>query len=247
MSLYKPIFCSANIRRYVVTKHKLPQYRGLLTVAQVATGINAAHRNARRLYEDARFMHDAKRLPSATALAILSIEETGKPTILRQLALAESESECQQLWRAYRSHTHKNMMWILGQLVAQGHRQLEDFLPAFDPTSDYPVILENLKQLGFYTDHYTTGKWSDPAEVDLDFISKYLLNMASVLSDHPTTTETEIELWVKHMLPVKHAPADASKNAMRAWYDDMRQRGLTNASPEYINSVLEYDQFPEQA
>lgn len=224
--------------------NKLPQYRGKLTVVQIAAGINGAHRNARRLYEDARFMYDAKRLPTATALAILSIEEAGKPTVLRQLALAESETEYKQLWRAYRSHTHKNTAWVLGQLVAQGKQRLEDFLPAFDPTLDHPDILENLKQLCLYTDHYTTGKWSDPAEVDLDFISEYLLKVASVLSNHPTITEIEIELWIKHMLPVKHASVDASKIALRAWYDDMRQLGLTNISPDYIDSVLEHRQFP---
>ncbi|WP_296822007.1 AbiV family abortive infection protein [Thiobacillus sp.] len=227
-----------------MAKDKLPQYRGLLTAGQIATGINAANRNARRLYEDAYFMYEAKRLPSATALAILSIEEAGKPTILRQLALAETDGECKQLWRAYRSHAHKNTAWILGQLVAQGKQRLEDFLPAFDPTSDHPDMLENLKQLCLYTDHYTTGRWSDPAEVDLDFISEYLLKMASVLSNGPTTTEIEIELWIKHMLPVKHEPPDVSKNALKAWYDDMRKLGLTNMSPEYIDSVLEHNQFP---
>ncbi len=180
-----------------MAKDKLPQYRGLLSAVQVAAGINAAHRNARRLYEDACLMYEAQRFASATALAILSIEEAGKSTILRQLALAESETECKQLWRAYRSHTHKNTAWILGQLVAQGKQRLEDFLPAFDPASDHPDILENLKQLCLYTDHYTTGKWSSPAEVDLGFISEYLLKVASVLSNNPETTEIEIELWIR--------------------------------------------------
>lgn len=189
-------------------------------------------------------MYEAQRFASATALAILSIEEAGKSTILRQLALAESETECKQLWRAYRSHMHKNTAWILGQLVAQGKQRLEDFLPAFDPASDHPDILENLKQLCLYTDHYTTGKWSSPAEVDLGFISEYLLKVASVLSNNPETTEIEIELWIKHMLPVKHSTADVSKNALRAWYDDMRQLGLTNILPEYIDSVLEHNRFP---
>jgi len=49
--------------------------------------MNAATRNARRLAADARLLLDAGRLPTAAALATLSIEETGKVSILREIAV----------------------------------------------------------------------------------------------------------------------------------------------------------------
>ena len=45
--------------------------------------MNAARRNARRLAEDAKLLLEAGRYPTATALAVLSIEESGKMSILR--------------------------------------------------------------------------------------------------------------------------------------------------------------------
>jgi AbiV family abortive infection protein len=63
-------------------------YSGPLDALKVAEGINAANRNAQRLATDARILLDVKRYPTAAALAALSIEEGGKSSILRGLALA---------------------------------------------------------------------------------------------------------------------------------------------------------------
>ncbi len=56
-----------------MSRKKLSQYAGSLDAAQIAQGINAARRNARRLAEDAKLLLETARYPSATALAILSI------------------------------------------------------------------------------------------------------------------------------------------------------------------------------
>jgi hypothetical protein len=53
---------------------KLIGYKGTLTPQQIADGINAANKNANRLTSDAKFLLDAGRYPSATSLAILSLE-----------------------------------------------------------------------------------------------------------------------------------------------------------------------------
>ncbi len=65
---------------------KLNQYRGTLTADQIAEGINCANRNAMRLVEDAKLLLANDRLPSACSLAVLSIEESGKASILRRIA-----------------------------------------------------------------------------------------------------------------------------------------------------------------
>jgi hypothetical protein len=70
-----------------MVKKKLDSYKGKLSADQVAAGINAATKNAKRLSEDAALLFEAGRFPSAVSLAILSIEESGKASILRSLRL----------------------------------------------------------------------------------------------------------------------------------------------------------------
>ena len=69
----------------------LPQYKGKLDPEQIAQGMNAARRNAQRLADDAKLLLSAKRYPTAASLAILSIEESGKVSILRGIAFIPCE------------------------------------------------------------------------------------------------------------------------------------------------------------
>ena len=71
-------------------KRRLNQYCGPLSPSQIAAGINAARANAMRLLEDAKLLAGSGRYASATALAILSIEEGGKDGILRELSYARN-------------------------------------------------------------------------------------------------------------------------------------------------------------
>ena len=72
---------------------KLNAYQGKLSASQIAAGINAARDNARSLAEDAEILLASGRFPAAASMAILSIEETEKISILRGLALATSPAE----------------------------------------------------------------------------------------------------------------------------------------------------------
>src|SRR6185312_12883870 len=92
-------------------KKKLDAYKGRLTPAQIAAGMNAACANANRLADDAKTLLDAGRIPSALSLAILAIEEAGKTSVLRRLAVATTDGEISDVWKEYRSHTSKNRMW----------------------------------------------------------------------------------------------------------------------------------------
>src|SRR5262245_54272130 len=107
-------------------KSRPVEYRGPLTAEQIAAGMSAAMRNARRLASDARILIDAKRYPSAAALAALSIEESGKSSILRGLAVADNPEAIKKGWQAYRDHRAKNGFWILPDLARAGARKLDD-------------------------------------------------------------------------------------------------------------------------
>ncbi len=85
----------------------LAQWKNTLKPAQIAEGMNAANNNARRLIEDAEILFNLNRFPSALSLSILSIEESGKVSILRELALAKNGDQVKEAWKAYRSHTKK--------------------------------------------------------------------------------------------------------------------------------------------
>ena len=74
-----------------MTKNKSANYSGELSAAKITHGMNAARRNARRLADDAKLLLDAGRYPTAASIAALSIEESGKISVLRRLASASNE------------------------------------------------------------------------------------------------------------------------------------------------------------
>jgi AbiV family abortive infection protein len=222
---------------------KLGQYRGRLTATQVAEGINAAVENAARLAEDAGLLLEAGRFPSAASLSALAIEEAGKATVLRQLALARDDREAVDGWRDYRSHTRKNPMWVLPGLAADGARKLHDFKSIYDPTSDHPEVLDQLKQLGFYTDCLGNAHWARPAAVIDEALAKTLVRTARLLSStKEKVTTKEIELWIEHLGPVRSRHPSWQERALENWYAALQAAGLRapgeNKMQQFIRSGL---------
>ena len=209
-------------------KLKLNQYSNSLTEAQIAAGMNAAVRNAARLLDDANILLQASRFPSAAALAILSIEESGKVSILREMALTKNADEAAKTWKRYRSHTQKNVAWLLPQLVASGARRLDEFRALFDTESGHPHLLDQVKQIAFYTDCLGQANWSEPSAVIDEGLARQLLTIAGVFSRKPEVTVQEIELWVKHLKPAWPGPADWMKKALLNWRAAMKQAGLAS-------------------
>jgi len=99
--LHKPpkMVCTAMPRR--------PSYKGTLSPSDVVAGMAAARRNARRLAEDAQLLLDQGRWASASSLAVLSIEESGKVGVLRRLSLASEAPDLKAGWDGYGSHRRK--------------------------------------------------------------------------------------------------------------------------------------------
>lgn len=162
-------------------KKAIKQYKGKLDPEQVADGMNAAARNAKRLLDDANLLFASKRYPSACSLAILSIEESGKLSQLRGTAIAPDERVLKDAWKDYRDHQAKNAHWIIMQLVTQGPRTLDDLRQIFDKDNDHPALLDSVKQIAFYTDCCGNAHWSEPNAVINEQLAKMIITIAGIL------------------------------------------------------------------
>lgn len=221
-----------------MAKRKLDQYKGKLTPAQIADGMNEAAANAKRLYEDARLLFEHGRHPSALSLAALSIEESGKLSILRSLALARDQKELAITWREYRSHTRKNIMWPFVQIFLQGGRRLGDFRPLFEDKSEHPFLLDNVKQLAFYTDCLGKRHWSVPAEVINHELAESIVQIALLLLPKREVTEREIELWIEYIQPVWKQSMEMMEAAVSAWHRQMCEEGLSSGDPDDMEKFI---------
>ncbi|WP_202882255.1 AbiV family abortive infection protein [Candidatus Manganitrophus noduliformans] len=221
-------------------KKKLDAYRSRLTPGQIADGMNAAARNARRLSEDAESLVSIGRFPTAASVAALSIEEAGKVSILRELALARTDADALEVWKRYRSHTSKNIAWLLPQLAAAGARRLDDLRPLFDETSDHPFVLDNLKQLGFYTDCLGNAHWALPWEVIDEGLARMLVQIAKALAGKDQHTAREIALWMEHIGPVWKKDPAWMKQALVNWYGAMQAEGLATDGPNAMEQFIRY-------
>lgn len=229
-----------------MSSKKLNSYRGPLSAAEIAVGMNAANANALRLVEDAQTLLVAGRCPTAASIAVLSIEESGKVSILRQLATATSEEEITAAWKNYRSHTRKNVQWMLPDLAMKGARKLDDLHPLFEKNAEHPFVLDQLKQLGLYTDCLGNVSWSVPVDVVDEQLARSLVQIAKLLVGKRVTTVEEIELWIQHVGAAPKDDLPAMKVALASWYSAMQGAGLRpNGINEMERFINEGVPFPE--
>lgn len=222
-----------------MSNKRLNQFKGRLDAAQIADGMNAASRNAKRLADDATLLLDNERWPLAASLAILSVEESGKSSILRRLATAKDSKELKDIWREYRSHTSKNIMGVLFHYVASGKRKLADFAPMFDPDAEHPYLLDQVKQLGLYSDCLGNAHWAEPLEVIDESLAKAMVCTAQALASKKETQTKEIELWIQYVGPYLNTSRAAAERALEQWYLAVQQHGLapggSNAMSDFIH------------
>lgn len=205
---------------------KLDQWKNTLSVEKIVEGMNAASSNARRLLHDASALFDLERYPSATSLAILAIEEAGKVSILREMSLLKDGKDIKQIWHRYRSHTEKNMMWVLLDAVKKGAKNLNDFAPIFSDESEHPFVLDQLKQLSFYTDCLGKAHWSIPHNVVDKDTARSIIEAAKPLVSSKLHTVEEVELWVKYLGPAWKADDALKREALKNYFDAMSVKGL---------------------
>jgi AbiV family abortive infection protein len=216
---------------------RVKQYRGPLTTEQAAAGIALARKNAQRLIHDAELLLKAERHASASAIAILAIEELGKVQIIKMIALFTDGADLKRLWREYRSHRAKNVQWIIPKLVSEGARTMLQMRPAANIEADHTDMLDAIKQISIYTDCLNENpRWSEPGEaVDQDF-APAILATAKLLNRDEVTTVRELDLWVECVGPHYNKPTMA--NAVLAFQRQLFKEGLSRTSPEALEAFM---------
>jgi hypothetical protein len=157
---------------------------------------------------------------------------------LRPLAVARNEKEVVECWREYRSHTKKNVMWPVLALFAKGARRLDDFAPLFDKDGEHPFLLDQVKQIGFYTDCLGNAHWSVPGAVIDRELAKMLVDTASILAKSRKVAQVEIDLWIKHVGPVWKGPKELMEHALAQWYKEMQNQGLAEKGPNAMEEFI---------
>ncbi|SBS29071.1 hypothetical protein MAQ5080_01279 [Marinomonas aquimarina] len=215
----------------------LKQWKNTLSAKEICDGMNYAQENAIRLLHDAETLFDIGSYPTAHSLAILAIEEAGKVSILRGLAVARDGKDVKDSWKAYRTHTQKNVLYSFPFLVAQGHEKLSEFSELFSEANEMPALLDDLKQIGFYTDCLGEKHWSVPSQIIDHVAAANLLKVARILCTGRKYETKEIELWIKHMKPVWKSSMSDMKQAQKAWFSEMVDEGLTK------EEAISFDEF----
>ena len=207
---------------------RLKKYVGPLNAEKIADGINTAFRNAKRLLHSAQFLFEAKDYASAISLAILAIEESGKASHLRSLALANDEKSIKECWKDYRTHTKKNVAFGLVTVLHQSIICLEDLRPLFMPDNAIPYQLDDLKQLGFYTDCLGDDcHWHTPVSHYTEEDASVVLKTAAVCCHQDKiVTVREIELWKECLSPVWKKTMAEMKQGLILWRKRMREEHL---------------------
>ena len=204
----------------------LNKYQGRLDAGQIAEGINVSRRNAARLVADERLLLENGRYASATALAILAIEESGKVSILRGMATARDDGDIKNGWKAFRSHRKKNAIGGFLDHFLRGARQLQDFFPLFEDDAEHTYLFENVKQISLYTDCLGKAHWSEPVEVVEEDLARGIVMTAQILTRDQASTEEEISLWIEYMGPHIWHGRERAETALLAFYAEMERRGL---------------------
>ena len=221
---------------------KNKQYNQSLSPEKASKGIQAALINARSLLSDAELLFENERFERAVALAILAIEEAGKPSILRAILLEEEPKQLKKEWQNYRRHHEKNKFWIAPELMSKGATHIEALRQAIDQDSDHSAVLDNLKQLAFYSDAFSKCKWSLPSEVITKEIAEGILCTAKIMigkSDRPIESKEELELWVKHLKPVWKSDMVLMKKALINCYQEAEDlelidKGMTKKMIDFL-------------
>jgi AbiV family abortive infection protein len=217
-------------------KSQLQPYAGRLTLEQITEGIAVAQVNADRLLDDAKVLLETGRHPSATALAILSIEERGKVVILKRLALVSDPADVKAVWREYRSHRAKNAGWIIPELVGRGARTMSAMAAGVDSNAEHTAVLDALKQVSFYTDCLGNRHWSVPKEVIDKSIAQSIVAAAEAMWGGRAVTLRELELWAQIVGPHYNKPA--MMDAVVRWQRAMVTEGLSDTAPEALEAFM---------
>lgn len=226
---------------------KLPQYKGKLSASQIAQGMNAAKSNAKRLLKSAKIIFENGDYATATSLAILSIEESGKSSILRRLSLENDNIALNNCWKDYRTHIKKTIIWDMCRYIKGEKCKIEDFKEMFSDNNISPFHLEQIKQIGFYTDCLGNAHWSIPNEIIEKEFAQDMLMIAGVhCQNDEVVTQREIELWIECMKPVWRKSINEMKQGLILWRRRMKDEKLIPDSDKFDKFIMSGIHIPIQ-
>lgn len=149
-------------------------YAGPLTEESAHNGILLAKKQAEQLARDAKTLLDSGSYATSTALATLSIEESSKVLTIRKILLVNDPKSLAKIWKNYRSHSEKSLLWrILGSEIVKITSNENSLELNFDFSGSLQKFMGSdsnqlhfIKQLSLYTDCTgTSPTWSLPANV----------------------------------------------------------------------------------
>ena len=214
------------------------QYFGKLDPEKAAEGINLAIENSQRLLKDAEILFEHERYSSSVALAILSIEESGKVPIIKGVLLEEDDKQRAKEWKSFRNHLQKNNQWILPELVSKGSNTLDELKKMFSEEAKHPKVLNVLKQISLYTECVGKAKWVYPDEVITKEIAEAKLQTARILCPEKEVTPLELDLWKKYLKPVWKTDLESMKKAIIEWNRAMEKHGLDSYDEEIMTDFI---------
>ncbi|MGN6381394.1 MAG: AbiV family abortive infection protein [Dyella sp.] len=188
--------------------------------------------NGLRLLEDARILRAGGRYPSATALALLAIEEFGKVSAIRAVFIAQNAEELRSSWRNFRSHKAKNVMWPASEMDWSKSEVLRNVFSLSNPKSPLPEFGDLVKQLSLYVDLLASGEWWVPErDVHVDLAEKFVASAEYLARICAADSKEELELYAE---AIKRYPERtlASAEAMLVYhYEQLQEAGLRPLGP----------------
>jgi hypothetical protein len=133
----------------------------------------------------------------------------------------------------------KNRLLALPLLKSSGAKGLDDLMPLFEG-SEYPLSIENLKQVSFYSDCLEGARWSSPDKTICEEMAKGVIAAAkAVIRNKAHVTEKEVELWIQHMGPVWKKDWELGKVALKNWFADLVRLGLLKGNADDYASFVD--------
>ena len=154
-----------------------------LKVEDLVDGMTSCADNARKLAADARRLYGVRRYSSAGALAISSLEESGKVLLLSTAAttiVRKREPDWSEFWREWRKHDSKVKLASFLDLGAHGADAADLAMRAFILGD-----LSKLRERFIYVDR-GTDSWIEPRNSDRSWVLE-LLDAAEALSERLAT------------------------------------------------------------
>ena len=128
-------------------------------------------------------------------------------------------------------------MWRSPNYFPREHGKVTTF-PMFSDDAEHPQLLDQVKQISFYTDCLGNAYWSEPTEVIEEPLAQIIVQIADIFARDKAISAQEIELWIKHIGPVWMGNPNWMRKAVENWYSEMQQVGLKPAGPNEMEDFI---------